>query len=120
MVTIKEINDKVREIAMSSPNYVYPKSHGISISPKCSYGPAAGSYKREPCIFGLAFTALGITLPEDNGDIVEVFRILRLPSDPIEASWALNVQYNQDQGKTWGEAIKIADKRKADSGFYDG
>jgi len=117
------VEEKLRELATEQSDFIYaPKSNRSKFKPICSYyGPALYTDIGEigpdcsGCIFGQAFQRLGVPATDLNSmqaiDIYidylhETFEIDNVPRCPV--SWKL-IQENQDEGKSWGEIIKLLD-----------
>lgn len=114
MVTLEQINDKVREIALEDPDFIYPKRLD-KLDPPCSYGTAAGKTNRVSCVFGRAFFALGVTISSDGGTISEVILREGIPHyEEKDLIWAGVVQSAQDMGTTLAQAVRKADEEVKD------
>jgi hypothetical protein len=113
-VTIAQVEKALREVANERPNFVYNDSSGGS----CYYhkppdvrhpasSKASGCETHESgCIFGEALKKLGFT----EGDLKDMTDSIAVEWDLVYAtnpprSWSL-VQQCQDNGYTWGKAIK--------------
>lgn len=139
MITLQQMNEKVRELAKERPDFTYSKQPGAGHD-ECSYvASSVGGHEGEGCIMGQALTALGIgeeVLREYEEAVGRALNILELATQylfqdglmkpvqlyhQIEGSremdadmnWALKVQANQDVGMTWSEAVADADAARA-------
>lgn len=103
-VTINQLIAKVREIAAKRPDFVYEVPDGGDV---CQYVHEDG----EPgCIFGHAFTALGVEPDQlakldGVGVITGVLDKLEIEHTEEERAWCAMVQSLQDTGDPWGEAV---------------
>lgn len=111
--TLKELQEKVREVASDYPKYVYKPTGG-----ECTYfrkGENDG-YSCPDCIIGHALHRLGVTIEDiKNNNIVSVRGLCRayLPlslSDDRTLEWLAEVQDRQDLGMPWAKAVKKADE----------
>lgn len=105
----QKIIDKVREIAAAQPEFVYVPPGGPGTT--CYYVlDGEGS-----CIIGRALFALGLidnSIPFDDNTLTvgALFNTLGIEVDGEEGIWLREVQYQQDSGKPWGEAVGAADR----------
>lgn len=120
--------DKARElvslaIAEKGEDYVYVNERGVS-------GGACYNVHTDPdgnltpgCLVGHALYLGGIPLASMGGLRMtsaagSLLGDLRdeglLSRSPAAVEWLLDVQLAQDDGKTWGEAVAIADENLAD------
>ena len=129
MITVKQVLNKVRELAHTRPEHIYRKA---SMSDQCSYvGPGVAS-PMEPdagCIMGQAMTACGVSaetlhdiesfkgamsfgeIIPNYGDRLEVKTFHENRSGPRQnelLQFGDKVQSFQDEGRPWGEAYKEA------------
>lgn len=110
MITMEALKKKVTELALDTPEFVYPDT-------TCTYVSADGT--TGSCIFGQALNLLGI--PIDilkgfdgagvNDDVVlSITAVLQslvddglmAPITPVEFVWASDVQSEQDTCTPWG------------------
>jgi len=107
-LTFKMVEDKVRELVKERPDFRYnPGGHE-----QCRYN---ADDLQPGCVFGQAFAALGVTIPEDleGQGIREIFTWLGVPVSLKDRYWASDLQGNQDDGVPWGEALEGADFTRA-------
>lgn len=110
----KALIAEVRRLADEYPDAIYDNDLCFYTCGKVTNGP-----KEEGCIFGQVLRKVcpNIDLSKfedcDNSDycdnIEEVLRKINLNSYPLD-KWCETVQYQQDQKKTWSEAVRLADK----------
>lgn len=124
-IKLKDLVAKVNEIAGQRPEFVYTDQRQTSgmFKVRCSYLGADLSMPRkgEACIIGQALSALGMdraTLADFEGSlalqIVQGHRVSRGLSKKRADRMSLYLHYvqaAQDQGESWGEAVKIAKAR---------
>jgi hypothetical protein len=103
------VEEKLTELAKEKPDfrYSYIKDGMCSYNTSCTdFGTLAGP-ECDGCIFGQAFQRLGI--PKENLCInISIDKLLLLYRKVPITSWTF-VQKAQDNGDTWGEAIKYLD-----------
>lgn len=116
MINIVKLQDKVRELANKYPNAVYKNSDNCG----CYYG--VGEVENGPlepgCLIGQAVRRLDPEVFEhisENGD--DVVSMMAKQSKYFDNStddgqienWLSIVQGQQDDSKTWSQAVKAAD-----------
>lgn len=118
--TQKQLVAKVREIVSLRPGVKYkPDEVRDPDNPghvSCLYGKGTCSDGSEGCIFGQALVALGVDRGSlDDGEILgeisEVLDSLDIADNNGMDEWCMVVQKRQDEGKSWGEAVAIADEK---------
>lgn len=113
---IARLEQKVREIAASNPEYVYGKRYPERLL-SCTYADTGDSCA---CLIGLALVALGVP----NGELAQVDRRQGLDSASIgavlehlgsteDSTWLNDVQGSQDGRVPWGSAVERADAAAA-------
>ena len=111
--TTSDLIREVRRVAEGYPTYVYkrPIKEG-----SCLYFHPGQDDQHESCgcIFGHALSALGVSLGDigeehNDNSILQLLLVSGVESTGEQADWMWLVQYKQDKGKTWKEAINIAD-----------
>ena len=112
-ITAAQIIQEVRKLAEASPDNVYQLSNGLG----CFYGKGQCTNESTGCIFGQAFTNLGIpgTWLDDNtigqnSYIYEILDWLQIPHTSQESQWCGKVQSEQDYRVSWKIAVENADK----------
>ena len=106
-LTIDEVDTAIRVLAAESPDFVYnTRKSGAG----CFYHKEVlGGEPNKGCIFGQAFQRLGVDMSNIGGDgISSLWSETHDVSTPywnFPKEWA-EVQSIQDDGGTWGEAIK--------------
>lgn len=119
-ITAKDVFNRMVELAEQEPGFVYrgqyiEDSDGNQVEQsQCSYlgmdveSPDLG----RPCIVGQALADLGFTREEIAGvegrDAGRALGDLGLSTDLRYSSAVERAQEEQDEGKTWGEAINFA------------
>lgn len=120
--TVQDVADEMRAIAAQSPNFVYrAQDPSIQEEDQCSYLGMSRDRHNEgrPCIVGQALQNLGVTRDhlddvEGRSAFIALTWLLGLNnSHTVTADRTLNkiglVQAHQDNGASWGEAIKGLD-----------
>lgn len=118
MATGKELVAEVRRLAAEQPDFIYGNQEGAEEN-ECSYfGCAVGDSNGQACIVGQAMTNLGVDMErledlEKSGISAGIIAALEDGLVPIkhtgeDAQWLANVQYYQDNGRPWGEAVALA------------
>lgn len=113
-----DLADKVREIALKRPNYVYQRKNPFRPDdggPTCVYvEQIPGGTYIPSCLIGHAFVELGVA-PEDlvfaEAEGINIFLVLEKWGYDLEdprVTWLENVQYAQDSGVAWGDAVDQA------------
>lgn len=119
MTTATQVIEEVRRLAEEQPDFVYTDQEVAN--EECSYfGCAIGNTTGQACIVGQSLANLNVDMSdlkrkEDNGygmSIAEVlgWRVVDIPYTEREAKWLGDVQYHQDRGETWAQAVALADK----------
>ena len=113
IITFDQLETEIRRIVAADPEHVYqqgePKNgrpHGI----KCYYSvDTPGAV--EACLFGQAFTNLGVPADElkelEGGPATEYFVFNDLTAR--QGDWMTNLQSAQDRGTPWGRALADTD-----------
>lgn len=115
--TADQLEEKVRSLAEHWPVARYKQPPDGT----CAYdvGTVENGPAREGCIFGQAITALlGVPINVRAG-IAVVLRSLYIKFEADnnhQATWFGDVQRAQDSGKTWSDAIAVADECKNNRG----
>lgn len=108
--TIEQVIAEVKRLAAEYPKARY---RGPADSICCHY--SKGTTTEGPnvlgCIFGVAFSALGIAIPaesdnEDIGSLLVELGLAEPESDPLR--WCAKVQHCQDEGWEWGHCVEVA------------
>jgi len=101
----------VRALAAAFPEHVYTRSFGVG----CKYAPDA----RNPmgCIFGAALRTLGIE-PGELQTIDNALMARETDDSALDSLilWMTDVQSAQDNGTSWGTAVKWADNNALNNG----
>lgn len=126
-IQVRVIASRVAKIAAESPNYVYVQPSGTlggdNMGLSCSYSEGR-VYNKETsefigfggCLIGQAIASLGFPVPGGEYGDTGIQSLIRggewcndaeLGDNPA-ANWLDKVQYWQDRGTTWGEAVKNA------------
>lgn len=102
-VTVEDLEQAVREIALESPDYIYDRPDG-----GCVYFDKDGC---PSCLIGHGLAKLGIT-PERVGGY-NSSGVGGLSYEDIivgeDLDWLINVQDRQDAGISWGDAVLLTD-----------
>jgi hypothetical protein len=105
-VTVEDLEQAVREIALEDPDYVYDRPYG-----GCVYFDKDGC---PSCLIGHGLAKLGIT-PERVGGYNNS-GVGGLSYEDIivgeDIKWLMDVQDQQDAGEFWGNAVRFADLKK--------
>ena len=107
-LTIKDVDTAIRILASEAPDYVYNHS---SPTAGCFYDRGVrGGPESKGCIFGQAFQRLGVDMSTVGGADIASLWYDTHEGLPVDAShcpeeWSA-VQYAQDNGGRWGEAIQ--------------
>lgn len=101
-----DVELRVRALARTYPYRIYDNKSGDS---GCCYTP--DPHNPLGCIIGAAVAPLGVYLPEWDtvGGIIQSCDS-RIEGDP---QWLSNVQFRQDQGDSWSEAVAYGDAVRA-------
>lgn len=121
MTTATQVIEEVRRLAAEQPDFVYSKQEGADANEDCSYfGCKVGDASGQACIVGQALANLnvdmsGLKRKEDKGYGMAIgqaleWRVVAIPYTEEERVWLGNVQYHQDRGESWGQAVELADK----------
>lgn len=119
MTTATQVIEEVRRLAAEQPDFVYSKQEGAGDN--CSYfGCALGDTSGQACIVGQALANLNVDMmglkgkeAKDVGMAIGValeHGVVTIPYTEREARWLDDVQYHQDRGETWAQAVALADK----------
>lgn len=107
-VTVTDIIAKVREIAATEPDFMYPQIGGA-----CTYNKTTSydDFVLPQCIFGKALTQLGIPVPSalEGCGIQTVLARMGIPFTDEQEQWMRTVQRHQDDHVPWGHAVQAAD-----------
>lgn len=113
-ITPATVRAEVERIAAERPDFVYAPPMELGT---CVYARPDGS---PDCIVGHAFAALGVLAEvaafEDGDGNEESIWVLGASMfgwdesrySDLDFDWLTVVQYNQDNGTSWGEAVAIA------------
>lgn len=119
--TAVDLMQQVRCLANEKPSFVYSEQEDYDVGWGCSYVAARiGSPKGVGCIMGQALMALGIarhTLAAWEqeaiaSNVAALLDHLGVPTTGEQSAWLLDVQESQDQGLSWGEAVRLADQAR--------
>lgn len=123
-MTENKIVGTVRVLAEENPHFEYT-GQGQEFVANCSYAyDSIGSGKGQGCIIGQALVKAGSTTiaelasVESRGSALSATDLADLRPDwfgplrAIERLWIDWVQEEQDGGKTWQEAVEVADMRR--------
>ena len=112
-IDVPKFEAVLRQLAAENPDFRYVEPGTVDVS--CRYdGPAKdddGKVVGNPCsgcIFGQAFQREGVTQGLDSGSTI--YSITENLNDSTRDNW-FELQQCQDNGETWGEAIKQLDKQ---------
>ena len=127
-LTVRQVETVLRELAEESPDYRYNTSGQAK---ECYYDQGiAGEPESKGCIFGQAFRRLGVIISDVQDNVVDLWNgdlamqaaeqamagVTEVITDAeivggnnrVPSTWG-NVQHMQDNGSTWGEAVKELD-----------
>lgn len=113
--TLEDVIARVRALADEKPDFVYQKPEGASI---CKYvaGKFSDDSARPDCIMARALHALGVSLKFlqcfEGAAVETVLGGMGLrwePETEQQSEWLRAVQYGQDNGMAWGNAVKESD-----------
>jgi hypothetical protein len=108
---LAEFKEIVKEIAAADPTHVYRQLD----NGKCSYSETP---KELGCIIGLALVALGADqewlqhVDRENRTSTANVVLADLGFDRSVQVWARAVQYAQDTGVAWGQAVKVTKREE--------
>jgi hypothetical protein len=114
-----DLEDSIRTVADENPDkiYVRPVRDG-DLEPLAVYFTDDGA---PSCLVGQALARLGVTIEQVEGNntdgVLYLFGTGLIEGDREEVEWLENLQYNQDQGMTWQNAVLVADEET--EGFDD-
>lgn len=116
-VTIGQVIGEVRRLAKEAPDNKYERVDGVDIdgnvyNKACFYDKGDCSDGTVGCIFGQAFTRLGLSV-KGNMHIRSLLFSIGIESNSEEQVWCGHVQVTQDKGSTWREAVDSADELAA-------
>lgn len=107
-IDVPKFEAVLRQLAAESPDFRYIELGTVGVD--CRYdGPARdddGEVRGNPCsgcIFGQAFQREGVTEGLDTGS--SIYSIAENLNGSVRDNWD-GLQFRQDSGDTWGEAIK--------------
>lgn len=107
MVTVPELEIKVRELAAKSPDNIYKpdESRQYNQYVSCFYNEGKCSDGSIGCIIGQAIKAL------DEEFFEKIKKSVCGVSDIVygKTKWLQSVQAFQDKGNTWGKCIELSD-----------
>jgi len=103
-LTVNDVDTAIRVLAAEYPDYVY---NNTCREVACHYDRGVnGGAQSEGCIFGQAFQRLGADTHElAQVDINELWSDTHGADRPAPREW-VKVQTAQDNGETWGYAIR--------------
>ena len=106
-VDATELRRKIEELVDESPDFVYEPPTGPGGT--CFYTHADGT---PGCLVGRALHALGLVIPwgvpENSFDTATgLYALGYITGDRADAAWASSVQFYQDKGHTWAEALEM-------------
>ena len=108
--TISQVEQKIREFAALAPDFVYtPDETATRPSQYCKYEPD----ENNPCgcIVGAAARELGVILDHSTASAGIALRRAGVDDASSGISWVRTVQMRQDQGATWADAVRYADRQ---------
>ena len=116
-VTYEDVLAEVIKVGEAEPDFVYTDQPGVDYDGTCHYLYGNGDGDGRGCIVGQALLNLGITeerIKSFREDYAEEFLPnvlgLTVPDEDSPGLKALetltNIQFAQDDGKPWGEAVK--------------
>jgi hypothetical protein len=127
-ITMNDIIKQVRIVAAERPEHVYEKPDGENGSchyfydgaPSCIIGHAfhslgvnvnqlarvnPGPFKNDVMPVDVAVVSLGLVKGDVNPEVMDAY-----PAEQeTEVEWLKEVQHNQDEGESWGDAVAHAD-----------
>lgn len=121
MTTATQVIEEVRRLASEQPDFVYSKQEGANPNEDCSYfGCQLGNTTGQACIVGQALASLNVDMSGLKRREVEGIGmaigsaldegVVDIPYTEEEQAWLGNVQYHQDRGESWAQAVAMADK----------
>lgn len=119
MTTATQVIEEVRRLAAEQPDFVYSGQEGAV--GECSYfGCATDNTSGQACIVGQALANLNVDMSdlkrnEDKGYGMDIgaaldVGVVDIPYAEREAKWLGDVQYHQDRGESWAQAVELVDK----------
>ncbi len=109
-MTLDEIMAKATELAQKYPDNIYL---GTEYGGSYLHGKNT-EYPGEGCIFGQIIDREGLDSIEGKNMYVVAQKLLGIPKneafDNKQVDWCYNLQYLQDNRKTWGEALVRANE----------
>jgi len=116
-ITPKDVLVEVVKIGKTEPDFVYTNQPGVEYGGSCHYLSGNDEGEGRGCIVGQALLNLGISkerIESFREDYADVFlpNVLGInpPGEVSEEYTTLktitHIQYAQDNGKPWGEAVK--------------
>ena len=120
-IDVPKFEAVLRKLAAENPDFRYVEPGTVGV--KCRYdGPAIDRETKEVvgtpcsgCIFGQAFQQEGVTEGLATGAGISALTALAENLDDLTIDKWNNLQVAQDEGQTWGEAIKQLDKGENDA-----
>jgi hypothetical protein len=109
-LTIDNLLAEVRSLAMESPDNIYHRPpQDKEFIAVCEYNRGICDNGSIGCIFGQAFRRLGVEV--NKICTISALMHTHFGYHPITIrNWCWTLQRHQDQGKTWGEALALADE----------
>ncbi|WP_458085763.1 hypothetical protein [Streptomyces malaysiensis] len=111
-ITAEQLEATIREVAAERPDYIYKTPEGSDI---CRYVHTDNDsgVQIPGCLIGHALNRLGVPLADlcrnegtDAASVIHTYTTLGTWDPAVMA--AENAQFEQDQGSTWSEAVRIA------------
>ena len=116
-IDVPKFEAVLRQLAAENPDFRYIEPGMENVD--CRYdGPALDDNNKvvgtlcSGCIFGQAFQREGVTEGLDTTS--EISSIAENLDNSTTGKW-ISLQFRQDMGNTWGEAIKQLDKGEKDA-----
>lgn len=120
MITIEDIEKKVRQLAEANPEFVYTDqtTGNTKFDAKCGYvGKEFRSTEGAGCIVGQAMQKLGVSekillefeYTVDSVNDAGVEGLLNWLNINGSAKWLSDVQGHQDSSEPWARAVHLAD-----------
>jgi hypothetical protein len=110
-ITSKELEDQIRAIAQENPDTIYDRPVRDNVgNTSCLYFDLEGN---PSCLIGQGFARLGFEADDfvNSENMMEISELLNTWQAVSfgDTAWLRCVQFAQDEGATWSDAVQKAD-----------